>query len=436
MSDAASKKRPPGASVAMRLLAPVGAMALLTAAILLWQADRPLYFQILAIWGVPALDPPLMDWRNLGAAVECWRHGVDVYRVNPCDPMGRIFPYSRLWLDVGGRLSGYLLSSLAGLLLDFAFAASLWFVGRPRGWREAALAFVAAASTASAYAVERANVDLIIFSAIVGAAGFLVGGVRSRMAGYATILLAGLLKFYPLAAFVTALREPPRRFFGIAVSAAIGLAALLIAMRSDLAALSADIPGGHYGSDAFGAANIIYLILAGSPSRLALTLVAGALVVAVVLAVVSFVRSPGLASALAELDGRDRTGLVLGAAIIVGCFFSGQSIIYRAIFLLPVIAGLQALRRAAADARFRNWLLWLTCGAILLMWEGAVHGMLFAGRRPIPGAYLLAREALWWWVVANLTGILAVFAWRSTTPEIIRFRIGGWLKLSRQSPVS
>jgi hypothetical protein len=45
--------------------------------------------------------------------------------------------------------------------------------------------------------------------------------------------------------------------------------------------------------------------------------------------------------------------LVIGCAVIVGCFFAGQSIGYRGVFLLMVIPGLLGIARPPASRNMR-----------------------------------------------------------------------------------
>jgi hypothetical protein len=408
---------------------------MLMVAIGLWRFDRAVYFRALNAWGVPALDHPFMDLKNVSAAIECSRKGIDVYRFNPCDPMGRIFPYSRLWLDVGRWLPNHWDSFAAGIGLGIAYLGSIWLVSRPQTWRQSAAILLAVTSTASVYAVERANADLLIFVLIAATATLLQGDFRSRLRGYVLILLGGLLKFYPLAAFAIALRESPRRLIAIALCAVLALAALLFSMRGDLSALSADIPGGRYGSDSFGAMNIFYLIQEITPSILMLIVAAGVLLVSGMISVIPIVRNEQLSNAFLRLTQRDRANLVLGTALIVGCFFSGQSIIYRAIFLIPIVAGLQTLQAEVGGKGLRSRLSCLIGAAIILMWDGAIHDFLYPGRL-IPAFYLLLREALWWWFVASLCGILAIFALTSTAFALVRPWFVGRLDAGGRAPLS
>jgi hypothetical protein len=106
-----------------------------------------------------------------------------------------------------------------------------------------------------------------------------------------------------------------------------------------------------------------------------------------------------------------------------GCFFLGQNIWYRAIFLLLVLPGLFAISRAATSPRGRHWSFGTSVAIVFLMWEeffrfGMLRLLHAAGvpAGPIAGFHFLfwfVREAVWWWVIAILLAVLAEFLRRS-----------------------
>ncbi|HEY1561413.1 MAG TPA: hypothetical protein VGF71_11055 [Caulobacteraceae bacterium] len=406
----------------LRLCAPASGFLLLLIGVLLWHSDRTFYFQLLGLWGVPALPSPFADWNYVVNFMQCAHRGMNVYGPNQCGT----FIYTPLWTWAHLIPRGPVWSDGFGLAIDASFFASLWFAGRPENWRDAAVFVVASMSTASIYGAERANIDLIIFVLVIVGAALAGREPARRVGGYLLILLAGLLKFYPFAAFAVALRERTLRFVGIAIVAMAALAALLLYMRADLAPLAANLPGGHYGSDAFGASNVIYLLQGVGASKPVSILAFAFLGLCASAAALSLGRNSGFVSALFRTAERDRTALVIASAVVVGCFFAGQSIIYRAIFLIPVVGGLCALRRAAPRPGLRSRLALLIGASLVIMWEGAVHKSLFPDHR-IPAVYLLLREALWWWVVANLAAVLIVFAETSEAFDVIRPLLPGWI---------
>jgi len=281
------------------------------------------------------------------------------------------------------------------------------------------------------YALERGNVDVILFIMLVVAGVLSTGPLASRILSYALILLAGLLKFYPLTVFLTALRERPRTFFAIAAAAAIVVVGFFYRFRTEIAATLNNAPYGGHASELFGAVNLPV----GSP-RYALLLFPGleqfawfttlpvaimaVLLIVTAVQVIRLVRNDSLATAFAKMPQQDAMFLVIGAALIAGCFFAGQSINYRGVHLIFVVAGLVALRRAADARATRATLTRALMIVVFLMWEGLFRHALpqeAAGGGPARlapfGLFWLIREVLWWRLAALLLGILAIFSLRS-----------------------
>ena len=407
--------------VRFRLCVPASGIVLLLVGILLWHSDRTIYFRGLHLWGVPALPRPFADWDAVVHIMQCARRGANVYVRNQCGTFmytplwgwARLIPRAPAWIDG------------IGLAIDAAFFASLWFAVRPRSWPDTVVVVLASLSTASIYAIERANVDLIVFVLLMAAAALVPRGPFRRIAGYLLILLAGLLKFYPFAAFAIAMRERTPRLLAVALVAIAALAALLLYMRTELAPLAANLPGGRYGSDAFGATNLVFLLKAAGNSQPISILALAILSLCAMAAALSLARDGGFVLAFSAMDENDRTALVLASAVIVACFLASQNILYRAILLVPVVGGLCALRGAAAGPGLRVRLAVLIGTSLVVMWEGALQGV-FPGHR-IPAPYLLAREALWWWVVTNLAAVLIVFAATSDALALVCPLLPSWM---------
>jgi hypothetical protein len=409
-----------------RLAIPASGLALLGLATVVYLLDYPLYFQALSLYGAYPLKVPFLDLDNVTASVQCWRRGVDVYVNNPCDLLGRPFSYSPVWLRVVFLPAGALWRNVSGLGLDVAFILSQYFVCRPASWREAATFVAAGISSVVVFASERANVDLAIFLILVGVGVLGAGSLGRRLAAYAAILLAGFLKFYPFVALVVALRERRWIFPGVLVTSVAAIGAFYFGFRSDLVEMSHNIPQGRFGIDAFGSTNLIYalpVIDASAALRLA---VLGVLIVLALAVALSLSLDARFAAAFAGLSDRNKTYLTLGAAVIVGCFFAGQSINYRGVFLILVIPGLLAMHRGSTERAFRSRLAWLTATVIALMWWGGCDWLfsLIDHGRP----FWLIREALWWYIAAALLGVLITFVRQSES--IITAPIGRWLSRS------
>ena len=281
------------------------------------------------------------------------------------------------------------------------------------------------------FALERANVDVLLFTALVIAARAARGPLWSRSAAYGLILFAGLLKFYPLVALILLLRERPGLF---ALFTALSLAVLLVFVQTygtELAAMSRNIPIGHPISDLFGASNlpngIAMFATAGAaipnPVSNAKLLTWTALLLPTAGLAIWWFGSNALRQTLAALPPADEVTLVIGSVLVAGCFFTGQSVGYRGIDLIFAVAGLLAMHRRAPSRQCRHLLLSVTAAAALLMWEGLVR--MWIGKQPGLLVFWLLRELLWWYLAAFLLAVVAIFTAQSKTATTLARRLPG-----------
>lgn len=407
----------------------------------LFTMDYPTYISIATRWGIQPYRTPFIDLEYMGVAAECWRKGIDVYVGNPCDVMGRPFTYSPLWLRAAFIPTGRAWTNGMGVCLGVLFMASLYWLLRPRRRVDVVVFTLCVLSTDVAFAIERGNIDVVLFLMLVLAVFASLGSLRVRIAGNAVVLFAGLLKFYPLAALGYVLRERPRVFFALTAATLVILVLFGAALGPELRAMAANIPTGSPFDEKFGAgnlpaglANAVTRVLPFLGAPTARLFVRPAILAALLLptGVLAFwwARRSGLCGAFARLGPREEATLVYGALILCGCYFAGQSIAYRGIWALFVVAGIMALWRLSAAPGFRRGMACMVSVVLVLMWEGVIRTAL----RDTPNdptiwfsAFWLLRELLWWYLVAFLLGVLAVFA--GQTPLV---RLG----LSRISPRS
>ena len=415
----------------LRYVLPLLGLALLAIFAALYAFDNDAYFRVLTTIGIKPFKYPFIDWEYIGAGIRCWNNNIDVYIADPCDVMNRPHGYSPLWLRAVFIPTDKVWTMPIGTGIIVAFWMSLFWVVRPANWRELIVFALACTSTMIVYALERGNVDVILFIMLVVAGVLSTGPLASRILSYALILLAGLLKFYPLIVFLTALRERPRTFFAIAAAAGLIVVGFFYRFRTEIAATLNNAPYGGHASELFGSVNLPV----GGP-RYALLLFPGleqfawfttlpvaimaVLLIVTAVQVIRLARDGKLAAAFAKMPERDAMFLVIGAALIAGCFFAGQSINYRGVHLIFVVAGLVALRRAADARATRATLTRALMIVVFLMWEGLFRQALpqeaagggLAGLAPF-GIFWLIREVLWWRLAALLLGVLAIFSVRS-----------------------
>jgi hypothetical protein len=412
-----------------------GALGLGFAAMALLHAMAPeTYLDLLSWYGFHPFPRPFIDTEAITSAIECARRGIDVYVANPCDPFGRPHVYSPLWLALPWPITDAWTMPV-GLVLDLLAIASLALLPAPRG-HDGWILVAACLSYMPAYALERGNNDLVVLILVLLAARLFCRRDRLAWTGHALMLLAGLLKFYPLAALAMLLRETPKAMLAMGLGAIVLVGALAWSVRTDLAVILSDIPHGL--DDMFGArhfsisiADLLATWPGGAPAWA--HWIPG--VVLVVLALTSLLRLGGLVR-LADLHAGYRAlapeaamPMILGSIMVTGCFFTGESMNYRGVLLLPVLAGLLALRRAspaggngAAVCREAITLI------LVIMWAEPLRHLAYTiqlGHGPFAGAFGVVnmiiwalRECLWWRLVTILLALLFCFA--ATSPSVRR----------------
>ena len=414
----------------LALVVPVLGLTLLAVMAALYVGNYEWYLHVFYGVGFVPWKYPFLDWEGVTSAIQCWQQGIDVYRVNPCDILGRPHAYSPLWLRATFLPGGPVWRNITGLSLAMAFFASLAAIMRPRSWAEVLLFALAAFSTATVYVLERANIDLVIFLLLVAAGLLGTGGVRSRLVSYALILFAGLLKFYPLAVLLCTMRERPRLFAVLAALSFCIIAIAYLGYRNEFEGAVGVIAHGGFDSVFFGASNLptgLAYYLTGHPlfpnQAMAPAAASGAirsaffalLSLGVVVQAAWLGRSAGLVRAFAQTPDRESLFLVIGALLILACFFAGQNIAYRGVFFVFVVPGLVAMRRHAAAPATRRALLGLIFVVLFLMWSDAVHHWFakIAGTSAMT-AFWLARELLWWQLAAALAALILIFTSHSS----------------------
>jgi len=155
--------------------------------------------------------PSFLDMHHLTSGLECTELGYDVLIQNPCEPNKLPMTYPRIWLHLSKlgmnqNHSGVLAVTTIVLFFLFVFR----FIGR-LNTTEGLFYGIVLCSPPIMLAVETGNIDLIVFLVL----GFtlLVSQLqhRFRAISYLLILFAGVLKYFPIAAIISTLKETKRR---------------------------------------------------------------------------------------------------------------------------------------------------------------------------------------------------------------------------------
>jgi hypothetical protein len=370
----------------------------------------PAYRAIIIAWGIEPFFFPFLDTDTVLSAVRCLREGVDVYVTNPCDFLKRQYDYSPAWMALTVFPMTLAWLPPIGLAVDLAFLASLLLLPAGRRWRDTAVIALGVISSASLFAVERGNNDLVLFVLAAGAAVLVCRSAGLRLVGYGLALLAGLLKYYPLALMAIAARERPLRLVVIAAASIAIVALFCILTWHDLSRALAIIPrgsafGNMFGSITVGAGLASRRWSSDTAQAIRFAMSAAALAGGVILGL-----QPRAWPSLSRLSEQERSFLMVGALLILGCFFSAQNIGYRAVHLILVLPGLTALSAPGGRRLFRGAAL----AALALLWaeiwrNGAIRlGLHFSHHtyKIITYAAWGVRETLWWWLVTVLIAVV------------------------------
>ena len=397
-----------------------------------WSGRYALSDGVLLSWGMLPFPFPFLDTDTVLSALRCLREGIDVFETNPCDVLTRVYDYSPVWLHAAAFPVTIDWIVPVGLGVDVVFILSLFLLPAGRDWRCTALVTVGTVSTAVAYAMERANNDLVIFTLVALGAALSTRRWPFRLFGYGCAFMAGVLKYYPMLTMVLAVRERPTRFVAVTVIAVAALAAIVAADYTAFSRALQLIPTGPFYVDMFGArtlpGGVLHLTRFSAWAHTAeLALTTGS--IAIGLAMVLWGR---IDVEISALTARERAFLLAGAALLIACFFTAQNIGYRAIHLVLVLPGLTAL--AVLAPRRHLWVVTAGFTALLLWaeawrhWINAAalgqpiwHNLDWGWRNPDRFQFIAweIREVLWWWVITVLWGVSFAIVRRSTLGEAV-----------------
>jgi hypothetical protein len=417
--------------------APVIALLVYLAMWLLYsQMPLAAYVALVNALGAPLWPHPFIDLESVLIAIDCARQGVDVTLPNACMG-GGLYQYSPLLLTVKAWSVGASQVVPLALVLDGLFLLSLFTLPRPRRWIEFWQLLLAALSSSVLWALESTNIDLGIYLLALAGLHLLCRSACARWLGYAIVLSAAAVKFYPACLMLLAARERPGRFLAITLVSLAAALLLIAAFSTGLGQVVVRLPRGDPFKGMFAADNmpLVLGMIAndgdeehgvGRAVRIGATLV-------LLCGCATLVRSwvPTLLPHIRALQPRERTLLVAGSVAIAFCFFAAENNYYRAIFLFPILPALWALERgvdtptSARPFRVASWLVvallwsaifWVGPNMLLDPWLGEY------GKRPFLVLIWAVRELLWWWLVGLLVSVVLCFVWDA--PILARLRAG------------
>lgn len=326
--------------------------------------------------GVNPAPTLFYDARNVAAAADCWGGGHDPLIENPCDPAGRIMNYPRVWvlLHFLGLTQDRTLV-FGGIVVALFLGSVLLLVGR-LSIPEGVIVAVAVVSPAVMLAIERANMDLVIFALFVGAV--FAWAARERLTPLlspAIVLMAGIMKLYPVFALPAFAFTGRRRMTWVVAAAFAAMGVYLLLTLDDLRVVMQAPEGGLLYS--FGARILIGdLYHRWWPGEWAFGSLLAQLIAAVPVVILSAFAWSWARRRLPRMSVVDRESSTilafnLGALTYLGTFVTRKSGDYRLVFLLLTLPLL--LRWAGGGRSMRTSIARAGLLAVLVgLWAGAL----------------------------------------------------------------
>jgi hypothetical protein len=355
----------------------LGAVALYVAAAwivrLLWGVDaRP--------WlGVPPGPSLFFDTRNITAALECRRLGYDPLVENPCDPWGRAMFYPRVWLLLRWLGLDQSDTLALGVLIGLLYLGALCLLTGRISAGEGIVVALAVCSPAVMFALERANMDVVLFSVLVAAVLLWRRGTElSRTLSPFLVLVAATGKLYPVFGLPAYLGLRHRRAALAAVACGLLFLVYVAATLDDVRTVATTATQGQYYS--YGARILIgqlYHLAAGQDwqgaSMAAQAVAAIPLLLLVVVLWLWFRRrlGPGVGER-PQASTAELLAFYLGALLYVGTFAVFRNYDYRLVYLLLTLPQLlRWIRQATAEDPRRSLAALGLVAVVLGLWIGA-----------------------------------------------------------------
>jgi hypothetical protein len=336
---------------------------------LIWGAD---------VWrflGVPTGPSPFFDTRNLTAALECRRLGYDPLRESPCDPWGRPLNYPRVWLALQWLGLNQSHTNVLAVVLVALFLASVFLLVGRVSMGAGALLAIAVCSPSVMFAIERGNMDIVIFTLLAAAVLVWRYGRWGDLGCPLIVLVAATAKIYPVFALPAFAFTRRHRSALVAIACAVAFGVYALGTLGDIAANARIAPQGDYHS--FGArilpATIYHRFIPdrwqGGAATKQLLAIAPILVAAPFVWIAGRRRLPAPDPHLASWA---RLAFWIGALVFLGTFAVGNNFDYRLVFLLLTLPQLMAWA-SASEVEPRRWLGAVTLLSVLvLLWIGAL----------------------------------------------------------------
>lgn len=362
------------------------------------------YMETWMMWQFSPMPQPFSDFRVITAGAESRREGHDPLVDNVRDPWKRQMNYPRIWqqLERFGVNQSHTVPIGIGLVGAFLVSMLLWPGEMTVGTALVLMAGLLAPPVMMA--MERGNIELVVFAL----SALAIWTVRRPLVSAGFVVLAMVLKLFPLAGILILVRAGRRRFLQL-FAAALALAAIYVAYSfRDFQA----IDGGTPRSSTFSYGIHVAALMASerkfpfSPTEWNATLLGLRLLAGFILVAGFVVDRLRPAPSIPDEETPQQDAFRLGAAIYLGTFFLGNNWDYRMIFLLFILPQL-----------------WL--------WSATRSGIV---RLPAVLTLLMAAVSLWSWRIepkfARLPHGAEIWVWLDEVANWLLFGGLGYLMIA------
>ena len=350
-------------------------LGIVAAGRLAWDVDLWPYL------GVPPGRLIFFDARNVTSALESERLGFDPLYENPRDPWQRPLMYLRPWLLLGALgLDQSHTVILATTLIAAMFVSFVLFVGRVTAGTGIVFA-IAACSPAVMLAVERANMDIALFSLVTVSILLWRAFPRpARVASPIVMLVGATAKIYPAFALPAFVVSGSRSAARVALLCVAAFGVYVAYNLRDIAHVAEIVTQGEtfsYGVRILPAHLYHQFGIAqwSGPAILkqAFAIVPLALVSAAIAIRVQRHLSPR--SDETTVGSASLVALHVGALIYLGTFATANNFDYRLVFMLLTLP--QLVEWVCTPEHRLSWLASVTLVAIIvLLWVGSLSQLL------------------------------------------------------------
>jgi hypothetical protein len=339
--------------LALILIPRIPALAAITLISILLAVGTHVRGTLPAAWeafGIVSNTLSFEDLRGVTHSIDCVNAGQDPYSVRSFDPWHRLYNYPPIWLGLGHLGVTSRTTNLIGVGLALVTIAALLTLFTASNWISRMVVFLALLGWPMLFAIERGNVDLVVFSASIF--GFLwLQELREpyRHVGRAVLIVSlTILKIYPIA-MVTVFVRGSRGWLRAGTVAIICAIALLLTCGHRLHAVLTNTPQvtnwRSFGSYVLAAFLQRHLFPNPSSQITAHLHRIGSVTAALVgasAAAYGALKQQQVSKILPSLDVRTGTGAIAVAGLSVYCFVfvMGANFDYRLIFLLAPLGWL------------------------------------------------------------------------------------------------